>query len=489
MQLPERDYSVVLFEADNSPGSELGQTQDYLRWGAKKKNKNAFFTSWGQFGFSGDRPQDLTNCSLDGEVYNNADDLTQVTLYTYGEFDSTELIEDAAKKAGGLPESIPKGMFLLEEETKAYLGKCFEKLFEPGDGWNMTPDDENKATILFLDRVTGSKPGGAYPELDSGTAITTLRDIAGKIEPNGKCVWKVISSGDANEASTTGIGEYWMKLKKIFDDMKTKDGTRRDIDAYFLHWASQENEKKQYFKMAVALRSGMLDLLTFLGIPTVSIGLRNMVGEYRHGLLAGDGFKRVHAQYDKPRHRTTAYVRDKKKPNRDPPIGSPYWDGDLPGGAFGTGGFTPRKPTPKEIKLNDEGMKAMRKEDHEKFSPFDEHVLTISVRRACEAYCKWPASIRNVEWAPWIKDAVNTVPFPSVITTSIARYCYLKEEEGKVKQALRRREDADRNAANRMKRQLTDPDKSIQLTERLFDKFYSRPHKKDWDYIRKKAPA
>jgi hypothetical protein len=139
-------------------------------------------------------------------------------------------------------------------------------------------------------------------------------------------------------------------VKQIEDDTGEKDVTKRDVEAYFLYWASQENKEKQYFKMAVELRSGVMDLFTFMGIPTVSIGLRNMVGEDRHAFLAGKGFKRVNAQYDLPRHPTTAYVENRF--GGDPLLNSPYWSGKAPGSAtidFQTAIITARTPLPNEL--------------------------------------------------------------------------------------------------------------------------------------------
>ena len=75
------------------------------------------------------------------------------------------------------------------------------------------------------------------------------------------------------------------------------------------------------FSMAVGLRSGVMDQLTFLGIPTVSIGLRNMVAENRHVYLARDFWKTVNVQYSQPRHVVTAWMSEEDLDL----LVSPYW--------------------------------------------------------------------------------------------------------------------------------------------------------------------
>jgi hypothetical protein len=60
-----------------------------------------------------------------------------------------------------------------------------------------------------------------------------------------------------------------------------------------------------------------------------------MLREDRHEFLAGENFKRMNAQYDRPRHPTTAYVKNRDVKNEleggDPVLASPYWSDDAPG--------------------------------------------------------------------------------------------------------------------------------------------------------------
>ncbi|RYP11823.1 hypothetical protein DL767_011438 [Monosporascus sp. MG133] len=447
MQLEGKGYSLVLYEADISKNSKTEDTQDYLKHSATRNGKHFFFAPWDYNKICGEaEPQekDFANCCLDGDPYDGKD-IKKLTPKAYGEFGSTQLIAEASK-SNGLPDSIREGMFLLTSETKKYLQGKFDDMFETE--WNIQPDDASKSTILVVARDAGRSPDGVYPELDTGTGISTIRRIVEKTPLNGGCKLAVISCGSTSESHRTGIGEYWLKLptvEQIKEDTGEKGVTKRDVEAYFLYWASQENTEKQYFKMAIGLRSGVMDLFTFMGIPTVSIGLRYMVGENRHALLAGKGFKRVNAQYDLPRHPTTAYVDNKF--GGHPLLNSPYWDGKAPGSAT-----TARRPSPEELKEDEKRRTSMKEKPLEDFSEFDKYVVEVGVRLACQAYIEWPISVE-----------ITTGEFPGVMTTHDARFCYVIEE-GDVKQQLSQRKEIDRAAIMVMQNNLYHPEFSLQLS-------------------------
>jgi hypothetical protein len=59
-----------------------------------------------------------------------------------------------------------------------------------------------------------------------------------------------------------------------------------------------------------------------LGIPSVSIGLRNMVGEDRHLFLAKAVLGRTNVIYDQPRHPLTAWMQGRDNLNY---FFSPFW--------------------------------------------------------------------------------------------------------------------------------------------------------------------
>ncbi|EFY85736.1 hypothetical protein MAC_08206 [Metarhizium acridum CQMa 102] len=479
MLLPSRDYSLVLFDADVSAGSKTKDAQDYLSRSVIHNKKNFFFVSWDYAKIARSRspPTDFTNCCLNGQPYDGRG-IRSVAVTTYGESLATRLLQDAASKPNnGLPDSVLKGMFLLNPESMDYLRTEFGKLFDKE--WNIKADDNTRFTILVVDRDTGCQPEGVYPELDTGNGISVVREIVQGMMAStiGPHTLNVISCGYQSESSITGIGQYWTKLPKV-DSVpnidKTQPVTKRDVEAYFLYWASQEDQNQQYFKMAIGLRSGVIDLFTFMGIPTVSIGLRNMVGESRHKRLSGPNFKRVNIQYDVPRHSTTAFVEDRYNP-QEVLLNSPFWLGGAPINALA--GFPPRSA------LTDQQKMQEKTSPLQPFCDFDKFVLKVGVRLACHQYINWSTTVKTVNRN-----------FPQVLTTSAARFCYLAEEQGttsgrpSVKSCLLRRKSIDKKAIEGMRAQLSNPDSTLQLSDTQFDEFYTVQFKKDWRRIKRLRP-
>ena len=74
--------------------------------------------------------------------------------------------------------------------------------------------------------------------------------------------------------------------------------------------------------MVVGFRSGVLDLFIFLGIPTLSIGLKNLVGEACYAKLAKAEFLRQNIQYLVSRHSDTKWFEDAR---REGLLVSLYW--------------------------------------------------------------------------------------------------------------------------------------------------------------------
>jgi hypothetical protein len=196
MQLEGKGYSLVLYEADIAENSKTKDTQDYLKHSAKLNSKQFFFVPWDYNKIRGDdelKEKDFAKCCLNGDPYDGKD-ITKLTPKAYGEFASTELIAEGSK-SNGLPHSIREGMFLLTSETKRYLQGKFDNMFQRE--WKIRPDDASKSTILVVDRDTGRSPDGVYPELDTGTGISSIRQIVKEMlrKPNGDCKLTVISVG------------------------------------------------------------------------------------------------------------------------------------------------------------------------------------------------------------------------------------------------------------------------------------------------------
>ncbi|KAI1204032.1 hypothetical protein F5X97DRAFT_318060 [Nemania serpens] len=206
--------------------------------------------------------------------------------------------------------------------------------------------------------------------------------------------FRIISSGNKTAiGSIPTIGEYWLKLDSIIP----KDETARDVEAYFMLWSFESG----YFQMACGLLSSPFDLFTFMGIPTVSIGLGSMVGESRHTSLAKEGFKRVNVQYDQPRHPATAYIK--------PRGGSswclmmcPFWDGECPNNV-----------TKRAVPASDADKKKMRDQTPGLYKGYDQVVLGTALSVACQRY------MRGAETVSFLK-SVNTV----IIGTHSTRFAY-----------------------------------------------------------------
>ncbi|KFY69296.1 hypothetical protein V496_00362 [Pseudogymnoascus sp. VKM F-4515 (FW-2607)] len=211
----------------------------------------------------------------------------------------------------------------------------------------------------------------------------------------------------AEAASHPPSGPYWVDLKRIRTEFDNSI-TARDTDALFLRYAFDLG----CFHMALGFRSGALDLFSLLGIPTVSIGLRNLIGEDRHDYLAQKIFRRINVKYDLPRHKATAWIRSNYRTESKADVGvnvlcSPFFlkQAKLP---FGAGVESRNKPLNEDAEL-EECPKLPGS-----FCDFDKWVLQVGVSIACEKYLGSRRSINRM--TPEANDFV--------INRAYARYCY-----------------------------------------------------------------
>jgi len=117
--------------------------------------------------------------------------------------------------------------------------------------------------------------------------------------------------------------------------------------------------------MALGFRSGGLDVFTFLGIPSISISNRQLVGEARHSEIAVNQlFKRLNIQYELPRHISTKYTA------KDNLLGSPWWLFDA----------AHRQPTPAD--------RAQQSTPPSGFHDFDGSIVEIGIYNAIVALFK-----------------------------------------------------------------------------------------------------
>ncbi|KAL7922878.1 hypothetical protein ACQKWADRAFT_291699 [Trichoderma austrokoningii] len=474
--------SVVLYDSnhDDPTRPKTEDLEKYLEKTVLKTGKHIFVASWDNDQIKGYKalPGEIVGCYLDGEPFNKlAREYPKTNLGTYSERTSTEIIASAP----GRLQDVINGMTVLSDTLIGNkfpdfnhisakfpgLSDEFKKLWA---AWQKAGVKTGENAILFMYRDTGTRDPspvttmGVYPELDNGQATADIERIIGEIaEKEGKQL-TVFTCGLAG----SGIGEYWMAINGL---KPSTEITKRDFEAYFLKW-SYENK---YFKMATGFRSGPLDLFTFMGIPTVSIGLRNLMGEGRHQLLASEQFQRVNIQYDQPRHRATAAVltsRQKAPKNQKPPpppdfptFGSPFWQDGFkpPVGAKG------QRNAPQDKKQ--EQMQPPRV-----FAPFDRIVARTGYMIALQKYMGWEQTVRSMK---------NTLP--CTVTTSVARLCFPFKLQGN-KTALRKylddSETADYGDVKRVERKLGEPAETLQLSQLMFDK-YEDNFDKGWDEMTK----
>lgn len=165
--------------------------------------------------------------------------------------------------------SMPAAMVRTTEaktspEQRAMVASAIPSYFPRKD------DSAPRQVALILWRNTTTS-GGPYPELNTG--IDSMVQIARILRGLGM-VPALIDVDDAADRKSIqdleGLVEcsgepYYMSQSLAAD--KWQGHAKRDVEAYFV----QQAFNRQYFHLAVGLRSGALDLLTFLGVPTISI--------------------------------------------------------------------------------------------------------------------------------------------------------------------------------------------------------------------------
>ena len=281
---------------------------------------------------------------------------------------------------------VAKGMAVIFDESakdaiRVHLEGVCERLFPK-------PDSHFK-TVLVMHRDTGTTFAGIYPELDSGHAIT---QIVTAIHENpqaedGQKLRAVLCGNPEDIHGISSIRDFW----KYLGSEKWSKETKRDIEALFLKIAFD----KGYYSMAVGFRSGALDLYTFLGIPTVSISLRPLVGEARHKQLAKLEFYRWNIQYEQPRHVATRWFTPRRLGGRF--MGSPYWD------------FDTTSPPSKEEK------EKLHRDEVGPFTAYDLQIVSTGLKIAVTKYLAWKAK-------PFVSGpASNMIP---VFDNSCSRGCF-----------------------------------------------------------------
>lgn len=293
-------------------------------------------------------------------------DTVKKTFKLYSEGICSVVIWDAVNNGATL-EQVREAVCRIDPSEKESIEAEFAKLCSKLFGVRNT----NETTVLVNYRDTGTK-GGVYPELDSGEQ--SIVDISTAIESmpgsEGKKLKVVMCGNPEPLGKFHSIGEYF----KGIPSGSWPKSTKRDIEAFFFLYAFQNN----FYRMSVGFRSGVMDLFTFLNIPSISISIRQYIGEDRHAFLAINPlFKRWNVQYEMPRHITTRFI-----PKTYKFCASPWWQ------------FTGKEKSPPTDKEKAEHLSPLGN-----FSDFDKIIIQEGLYRGITQLLPWPTKITlvNVE--------------------------------------------------------------------------------------------
>lgn len=355
--MAKKPRGIILYESD--PSGKTKALEDYLQMSATYSKTPCLVVTWSREDvMNGPGPKkalNFANCTINGSRL--ADDTT-LKLYPISfisESGATLLVKSGVTTDDAMKQVISY-MALPDYGRKPELEEAFTQIVKTKGLFKDNNKDKNTVLILFRD--TGSL-GGAYPELDSGDAMTDLIAVVEKMN-----MTPILAGNEKPYGKTASIGAYWTLLAQV---VKVFNLPVRDVEAYFMRWAFT----KGYFNMVLGFRSGVLDSFTFLGVPTVSVGLRFLAGEDRHEELAQDVFKRVNIAYDQARHNATAWVRFRSRDAKESRVilQSPFWLGQSPEGV------TQRPAVDRNTSL---------KTPPSVFHGFDATVLDRGFRVACE---------------------------------------------------------------------------------------------------------
>lgn len=361
--------------------------QKYLEAAVVSPQKHAFLTPW-------DWEQLINEKNPASEEEAGKYTRREITFFT--EAGATKIIRkimDDQKGNEKIKAKLAEGMAMIvsdgKNELRQEMDTLCQKLFKGAP-------KKSEKTILIQCRDTGTK-GGIYPELDSGkTSVeqiaTWIRQVP-KQDKDDNAVIKVALCGNTERfANLDGIGEYFKEIWTHIDPKWSKgETTKRDVEAFFLKVAFE----KGYFHMVVGFRSGALDLFTFLGIPSISISVRQMVGEGRHGDLATVYFQRWNIQYELPRQGATKYHLHRNQWV----LGSPYWK-------FGEGTQPPSDDEKQELLKPPTG-----------FHVYDSEIVRIGIYNAIVVLLPWKPV------TPFIKPQVQN----RVFCNTTCRPCYFSD--------------------------------------------------------------
>ncbi|KAI2620968.1 hypothetical protein GGS26DRAFT_570043 [Hypomontagnella submonticulosa] len=408
-----KPFGVVLHSYKKGPTDQL---VDYITQLALAQGRKVFTTEWDyeilrgiKLNVFADNEGCVPGCKLDGQRIKATEfNQSKINVESVSESGCTRFIKRRVDQDPRRLNDLPGKMAQLTPEQATSLEGRFREL---SPFRLLHKKTENTQNVLLLHRDSGMKFRGAYPELDSGAALwdlaTMMEQISGEYMPKdvGKKLNVIFCGASAEQLNdrANSIGQYWTDLEPI----KINGVSTRDIEAHFFRWAYREG----YFQMVVGFRSGSLDLFTFLGIPTVSITLRDLIGNERHDRLRGRDFKRVNVEYDVPRHHATAWVKSKYSEEGKPSnvIASPYWPHEKPADAE----VKWREPRG-DVELPEHIDTAIRETGASRFRKFDFAIVRLGIMLACERYLGWEYLVRSDEEELYDHTVFN----------STARFCW-----------------------------------------------------------------
>lgn len=164
-----------------------------------------------------------------------------------------------------IPEKMVKVDVSRNQALLDQLNRSYETIFLP-----KKPGARKRAVILWRDTLAS---GGPYPELNTGA--DSAKQLVDTLDSLGldACFIDVARTAlppKVLEKAHCSKTPYFKEA--VLESNLWPESTARDREACWVKRAYKPEEGKEgWFDLVVGLRSGALDSMTFLGIPTVSI--------------------------------------------------------------------------------------------------------------------------------------------------------------------------------------------------------------------------
>lgn len=201
----------------------------------------------------------LDQSSMDSKLSIGPSECTD-GIQASGQVDRRKQPPNLRKQFNIIPQNMVNVDVNSNEALLHQLDRSYETVFP-----NKNTRDRKLAVILWRDTLAS---GGPYPELNTGAeSARQLVDILASL-PLDVCfidVARAAMTPKVLEKAHCGKTPYFKDA--VLESSSWPESTARDREACWVKRAYKEG----WFDLVVGLRSGALDNMTFLGIPTVSI--------------------------------------------------------------------------------------------------------------------------------------------------------------------------------------------------------------------------